>query len=75
MAITMAESIRARVEGLNILHEYSTPAACVTISIGVASMMPNENNVSHSLITMADEALYTAKHRGRNRVCSAISEC
>ncbi len=68
-----AELLRASVEGLNIPHQHSTAAACVTISIGVTSSMPGDDNVSHSLITEADEGLYCAKHRGRNRVCTAPS--
>lgn len=73
-ATAMAESFRAAVESLNMPHEYSTAASCVTISIGVAAMTPSEDKVSHSLITDADEALYTAKNRGRNLVCSAVPD-
>lgn len=74
VATAMAESLRAAIESLHIPHEYSTVSTCVTISIGVAAMTPREENVAHSLITDADEALYTAKHRGRNLVCAATPD-
>ncbi|MDH5571827.1 MAG: diguanylate cyclase [Gammaproteobacteria bacterium] len=41
----------------------------VTISIGVASY-PDHASTSHALLSAADQALYTAKETGRNRVCS-----
>lgn len=42
----------------------------VTLSIGVCSVIPDrEGPTSESLIAHADQALYQAKHEGRNRVC------
>ncbi|RJO74042.1 MAG: diguanylate cyclase [Myxococcales bacterium] len=67
-SMKIAENVRHGVEGLNLLHEYSQAAHCVTISIGVAAMIPTRrDNVGH-LIERADEALYEAKRKGRNRV-------
>lgn len=44
----------------------------VTASIGVATF-PDDTQERDLLMEMADQALYLAKHRGRNRVCS-VSE-
>jgi len=70
-ATTKAEALRKAVEGLHIRHEGSTAALYVTISIGAASRIPDGHTESKLLISDADEALYKAKHRGRNRVYSA----
>ena len=40
----------------------------VTISIGVAALQPEED--ASSLLARADQALYKAKHEGRDRVCA-----
>lgn len=40
----------------------------VTASFGVAQLCPQDNNLD-DLIQRADQALYRAKHEGRNRVC------
>jgi diguanylate cyclase (GGDEF)-like protein len=53
-----------------IPHGGSTVADYVTLSIGVASMIPSPQLSSHLLINMADEALYQAKKAGRNRIIS-----
>lgn len=41
----------------------------VTVSIGVSSVVPDENARPRDLISQADEALYRAKSTGRNKVC------
>jgi len=41
----------------------------VTCSIGVASIIPNQNIDSQLFIKAADDAMYQAKAQGRNRYC------
>lgn len=53
---------------LNIIHEASSIANHITISVGVACMCPGERLLDTELIQMADEALYRAKGNGRNRI-------
>jgi diguanylate cyclase (GGDEF)-like protein len=40
----------------------------VTVSVGVASTRPSDEQQPGDLIEAADAALYAAKHRGRNNV-------
>lgn len=67
-AKSLAEEIRKNVEALNIPHEGSTIASCLTISIGIASVVPFGEDGPLSLVKLADAALYQAKDGGRNRV-------
>lgn len=67
-AVALAERIRAAVSSLNIRHEDSTVAPHVTVSLGVAGMIPAPEGGYTWLIEAADRALYRAKTGGRNRV-------
>lgn len=67
-AKSMAENIRKNIELLGIVHQGSEKYKIVTVSIGIASAIPNENLSPEKLINLADDALYRAKNCGRNRV-------
>ena len=63
LATQICDSLAARVfnaDGNNI---------SVTVSIGVSSTVPGEEGRPRDLVSQADEALYHAKSKGRNRVC------
>lgn len=66
-----AEEIRQRVEDLGIAHEYSETAEHVTISVGVCTCTPDDQDKAEELVKKADEALYRSKEEGRNRVTSS----
>ena len=67
-AMIVAETIRKAVRNLNLVHS-GNPIGFVTISIGVAAIMPSSFSRGPSAFLQAsDEALYMAKGAGRNRV-------
>jgi diguanylate cyclase (GGDEF)-like protein len=61
-----AERLRQAVADLEILTLAGTVK--VTISVGVAGLLPDEPGDEESLLLWADQALYRAKERGRDRV-------
>lgn len=61
------DRLRTEIADLAIPHDASTVASTVTVSIGVAHMVPTMERSAAGLIQMADESLYAAKHHGRNR--------
>lgn len=65
----LAESIRHEIHALN-LHHPKSPSGSVTVSVGYASFDPELGVTGQRLIEKADMALYAAKQRGRNQVCS-----
>jgi len=69
-ALFLAEKIRHAIHELHIPHSAS-PSGRVSMSIGIAAIVPDENNQQEELIKAADQALYHAKHQGRDRVCRA----
>jgi GGDEF domain-containing protein len=66
-AALIGERIRAAVENLLIAHG-GAPWGFVSISVGVASILPSERSSPQELTETADAGLYEAKQRGRNRV-------
>ncbi|MFN2308888.1 MAG: diguanylate cyclase domain-containing protein [Gammaproteobacteria bacterium] len=67
----VAEKLCAAVIQLNIPHAASKVTDRVSLSIGVASRHARGSDSPDRLLAAADEALYRAKHTGRNRVEAA----
>lgn len=67
-AVALAEDFRRFVEKETIVLRREKTH--ITVSVGVASV-PEDARVKEELIQRADEALYRAKAKGRNRVCAA----
>lgn len=67
-AVLHANAIRDHVAGLALAHSPSAHHPVVTLSIGVATFDAARLNSPDALVAAADQALYAAKHGGRNRV-------
>jgi diguanylate cyclase (GGDEF)-like protein len=65
VAASLAERLRQSVEA--IPHVVNGQALTVTVSLGVASLWANTDTLD-TLLSRADQAMYAAKHQGRNRV-------
>lgn len=64
----IADAIRRTVSDLKLVFGGSRQ---VTVSLGVASVTPDEQQTEDFLLQAADKALYRAKAAGRNRVAHA----
>ena len=70
-ATTVGERARKAILDLQIKHEYSDIADCITMSLGGAMMIPSQDNSPADLIALADQTLYKAKENGRNNLTLA----
>ncbi len=66
-ALSVAESIRREIESKQIPHAGSPLKEIVSISIGVATMVPEKDTLPSMIISLADKALYESKNSGRDR--------
>jgi diguanylate cyclase (GGDEF)-like protein/PAS domain S-box-containing protein len=67
-AARLAEMIRAAVEALKMPNPRSTASRWLTVSVGVATIVPSQLDQIENLFVCADRAMYAAKAGGRNRV-------
>ena len=70
-AMQVAEACRAHLAALAIENTGSASGDVVTMSIGVATVVPGPDSSVAELMSRADKALYAAKSDGRNKVCVA----
>jgi two-component system cell cycle response regulator len=67
-ALLLAELIRAHIEGLMMPNPRSPTSEWITVSIGVATIVPSKLDVIEQLFIAADRVMYEAKEAGRNQV-------
>ena len=67
-ACTVGESLRSAVQALGMEHRASKVTDHVTISVGVATVLPTEPGGVAPLLKGADSMLYACKSAGRNCV-------
>ncbi len=73
-ALIQVQQLMELVRNIGIIHPKSTVSKHVTISVGVATMVPHLNDNLSEFISRADHALYTAKSNGRNQYYIATSD-
>jgi diguanylate cyclase (GGDEF)-like protein len=66
-ALDVAKSLASEIEGMSIIHVRSGVSNRISLSQGIASVIPAGDTRPESIIELADQALYQAKQQGRNR--------
>ncbi|MCH7311961.1 GGDEF domain-containing protein [Acinetobacter sp. ANC 4805] len=66
-ALSQVQRLMELVRNIAIAHPRSNVSKYVTISVGVATMIPHLNDSLSEFISKADHALYVAKSNGRNQ--------
>jgi len=72
-AARLAEAIRTTVEALQLPNPRSPTSPWITVSVGVATIVPTQLDQIDQLFVCADRAMYAAKGGGRNRVETAVA--
>lgn len=65
-AQSIGQALLTSVREADIAHPDSSVSDTITVSAGLVTAIPREANAN--ILQLADEALYRAKHRGRNRL-------
>ncbi|XZO02694.1 MAG: diguanylate cyclase domain-containing protein [Microcoleus sp.] len=73
-AIAVAESIQKAIRDLGIPHQQSEVSEIVTVSMGIATVIPSFGSSPDELVALADRALYDAKQQGRDRINCAVNQ-
>jgi len=67
-AVSVGERIRAELNSMAIPNEGSETASIVTLSIGLASLVPGRTDVLKDLTETSEACLARAQQRGGNQV-------
>ena len=64
----VAQRLQANLEALQIPHRGSSVGDCLTLSLGLVTVIPTAALSPQQIVDSADRALYQAKAKGRNRL-------
>jgi diguanylate cyclase (GGDEF)-like protein len=67
-ALSFAERVRLEIAEMRVPLINGTEETSITVSVGVACVIPRPGESSDTLMKLADNNLYKAKDMGRNRV-------
>jgi len=70
-SLHVAENVRRHVRGLEIPYSESSTSEFITVSVGIATVIPDRTDSHREFVHSADLALYDAKANGRNRTVHA----
>jgi diguanylate cyclase (GGDEF)-like protein len=67
-AVQVLQKLMKNVRNLKIPNENADTTSTLTLSIGLATMYPDQNNQHEDLLLSADKLLYSAKSAGRDAI-------
>jgi diguanylate cyclase (GGDEF)-like protein len=70
-AAVLAGLMKDQLHNCGIRHAYSAVSDKVTMSVGIATLVPRRGQPSSDLVRLADNLLYSAKKQGRNQIRQA----
>jgi len=73
-AVCVAEKIQKKLSERSIAHGFSSTSNSITLSIGIATRIPDSPEGAYALLEQADNQLYNAKLKGRNRIVAVVAE-
>ncbi|MBE9045728.1 diguanylate cyclase [Pleurocapsales cyanobacterium LEGE 10410] len=67
-ALSIAQNTMQRLANKQLPNNKSEVSKYITLSIGIATIIPHSRKLANTIITAADELLYRAKKAGRDRI-------
>lgn len=67
--IDLAQNIKTKIAEKNIIHEYNSADSLVTVSQGIYSAIPTDQDSFEDFIEFSDQAMYEVKRTNKNGYC------
>lgn len=69
-AMKIANTIKKSISKVSVRKEYESSSTSATVSMGVVSIKPDKNSNIKNIVEYADKALYRAKSKGKDCICT-----